>query len=121
MGAGAEVGFYKHEGLGDVGDGRWEAVRDGSAPDMSLVLSDAGGEILSYDPDVSMPWVAAFDSRVQDPALSSLTADYSITFPDPDMYTAFRDSQEGLKLPWTTPTNSLTATLRYRRRGKDER
>jgi hypothetical protein len=63
MGAGAEIGFYKHEGLGDIGDGRWDAVDSADTPDMSLVLSNADEEILSYDPDESMPWVAAWNTE----------------------------------------------------------
>ena len=115
LGAGAEVGFYTHDGGLGEGIGFWNTVPNDDAPDMSLALSGPSGQIVSFDPAAPQAWVGAFNSNVQDPVASDLSVDYTITFPNGGMYDAFQNRPRGSDDRWSYDPGSRTATLRFRR------
>jgi hypothetical protein len=120
LGAGAEIGFYVRDGVGAENGAWWSTVANADAPEMSVNLSGSHGTIASYEPDAAQAWVGAFDSRTQDARAASLTADYTITFDNDEMYTAFREDW-GDDTRWGFTDETRTATLRFRRKRRRAR
>ena len=102
LGAGAELGIYYYGALG-----HW-LVDQSKAQGMSIKLIYKGNTIVSYG--AGTWWITGFNPEYQNVKANELTALFQVTFNNPTMYEAFRDSKPA---GWKFINRTLTAKYSF--------
>jgi RHS repeat-associated protein len=120
MGAGAEIGFYKQEGIFRGGE-HWFADAGGYNPKTTVTLRGADGHTIVSD-NVENPkakvWCGGWDPHVQNVRTADITATMTIDFSDNKaMFDAAIKGRYDPDL-WKFNERTQTITLQFRRRRK---
>ncbi len=122
MGYGSEVGFYSQKvPLAQAGF-QWNAdSKDPNLPLMSTSVDHKTSKVASFAPSTPQVWVGAWNPNMGswDPAnadanAADLHARATVTFPNADVYNAFRNSASvKLESGWAFDPNTNTASIDY--------
>ena len=104
LGAGAELGIY-------TGSGWHKQVDTSLAMPMSMTLSHNGSESITYAPQTPQWWITSFNSNWLNVQADELTATFTITFTDPNMYRAFYATYGQAGGAWSFNCDTYSATL----------
>lgn len=104
LGAGGELGIYKD---GKDKDSHWQAARENAMPMSITITHKTLGTIVNKYSNTTW-WITAFNPKHKNVDAADLTAKYSVTFTNAEMYKAFEKTKSA---GWTFNSASKTATL----------